>query len=91
MAVRSTVAPVARSGCLWRGALRSPLHIHNLTGKPSMPSTGEFNMKESDDPNEAILEMERLLGNISKSLETIAGSLKDIADMIAMAAQSTDE
>ena len=48
-------------------------------------------MKESDDPNEAILEMERLLGNISKSLEPIAGSLKDIADMIAMAAQSADE
>jgi len=48
-------------------------------------------MKESNDANEAIQEMERLLGNISKSLETISGSLKDIADMIAMAAQNVDE
>ena len=91
MAARSTVGPVARSGCLWRGASQSPLYIQNLTGKPSTQSTGEFNMKESNDANEAIQEMERLLGNISKSLETIAGSLKDIADMIAMAAQNVDE
>jgi len=48
-------------------------------------------MKESDDTNEAIQEMERLLSNISKSLETISESLKDIADMIAMAAQNVDE
>jgi uncharacterized protein YukE len=56
-----------------------------------MPSTGGFNMTESDDTNQAVREMERLLGNISNSLEVISESLKDIADMIATAVKNTDE
>ena len=54
-------------------------------------SIKEKNMTESDDTNQAVREMERLLGNISNSLEVISESLKDIADMIATAVKNTDE